>query len=231
MPVRNRPIADTPVEPVQNIARRALGHVFLLDTDYEQKFVMPRTFGYVRVSTAGQTTENQVREIEAAGFKVEPCRVVSEAISGSSSIDQRPAFRELLTRLERDDVLLVTKMDQLGRDAIDVASTVAKLADMGVRVHCLALGGMDLTSAAGRMTMGVINSVAQFERDLIIERTHAGLERARANPDTVLGRPAALKPAQVASVRADLSAGSSVSALAKRYGTSRQTIMRARDAA
>ena len=72
---------------------------------------MPRTFGYVRVSTAGQTTENQVREIEAAGFKVEPCRVVSETISGSSSIDQRPAFAQLLVRLERDDVLLVTRMD------------------------------------------------------------------------------------------------------------------------
>lgn len=201
-----------------------------MDTDYERKSDMPRIFCYVRVSTAGQTTENQVLEIEAAGFKVDNHRVVSETVSGSSAIEQRPGFMRLLDRLEHDDVLVVSKMDRLGRNAIDVASTVGRLEKAGVRVHCLALGGMDLTSPAGKLTMGVINSVAQFERDLIIERTHAGLERARANPDTVLGRPVVLKPAQVASVRADLSAGSSVSAVAKRYGTSRQTIMRARDA-
>ena len=191
---------------------------------------MPRTFAYVRVSTTGQTTGNQVREIEAAGFKVALPRVVSETISGSSSIDQRPAFKRLLIRLERDDVLLVTKMDRLGRDAIDVATTVAKLADMGVRVHCLALGGVDLTSPAGKMTMGVINAVAQFERDLLIERTHSGLERAKAEGAT-LGRPASLNGGQVKTIKAELSSGSSVSAVAKRYGTSRQTIMRARDAA
>ncbi len=62
-------------------------------------------------------------------------------------------------------------------NAIDVATTVAKLAGMGVRVYCLALGAVDLTSAAGRMTMGVINAVAQFERDLLIERTNSEPEK------------------------------------------------------
>ena len=190
---------------------------------------MPRTFAYVRVSTTGQTTENQVREIEAAGFKVDDHRVVSETVSGSSAIEQRPGFMRLLDRLERDDVLLVTKMDRLGRDAIDVASTVAKLADLGVRVHCLALGGMDLTSAAGRMTMGVINAMAQFERDLLIERTHSGLERAKAN-GKVLGRKSTLKPNQQDAARKALAAGASVSDVARQFRTSRQTIMRARDA-
>lgn len=191
---------------------------------------MPRTFAYVRVSTTGQTTENQVREIEAAGFEMEAHRVVSETISGSSALDQRAGFGQLLARLERDDVLIVTKLDRLGRNAMDVASTVAKLAGMGIRVHCLALGGVDLTSAAGRMTMGVINAVAQFERDLLIERTHSGLERAKAEGAT-LGRPASLDGGQVKAIKADLSSGSSVSALARRYKTSRQTIMRARDVA
>jgi putative DNA-invertase from lambdoid prophage Rac len=162
---------------------------------------MPRTFAYVRVSTAGQTTENQVREIEAAGFKVDARRVVAEIVSGSSAIDQRPGFRQLLNRLEPNDVLVVTKLDRLGRNAIDVATTVAKLADMGVRVHCLALGGVDLTSAAGRMTMQVINAVAQFERDLLIERTQSGIERAKAE-GVVLGRPGALNDKQRAAVRA-----------------------------
>jgi putative DNA-invertase from lambdoid prophage Rac len=189
---------------------------------------MPCTFAYVRVSTAGQTTENQIQEIEAAGFKVDGRRVVSETVSGSSAIEQRPGFMKLLDRLEQDDVLVVTKLDRLGRNTIDVGTTVAKLADMGVRVHCLALGGVDLTSPAGRMTMGVINAVAQFERDLLIERTQSGLKRAKAE-GAVFGRPATFDDAQRAAVRAELAAGASVSALAKQYGASRQTVMRARD--
>jgi putative DNA-invertase from lambdoid prophage Rac len=191
---------------------------------------MARTFAYVRVSTSGQTTENQVREIEAAGFKVDHRRVVSETVSGSSAIEQRPGFMRLVDRLEAEDVLIVTKLDRLGRNAIDVATTVAKLGDMGVRVHCLALGGVDLTSAAGKMTMGVINAVAQFERDLLIERTNSGLARAKAEGAT-LGRPATLSTDQREAVAAALQAGESVSALAREYGTSRQTIMRARDGA
>lgn len=191
---------------------------------------MPRTFAYVRVSTAGQTTENQIREIEAAGFKVDHRRVVSETVSGSSAIEQRAGFMRLVDRLEADDVLIVTKLDRLGRNAIDVGVTVAKLAGMGVRVHCLALGGVDLTSPAGRMTMGVINAVAQFERDLLIERTQAGLERAKAEGAT-LGRPATFDADRREVVRAALAAGASVSALAREHGTSRQTILRVRDAA
>jgi putative DNA-invertase from lambdoid prophage Rac len=190
---------------------------------------MPRTFTYVQVSTAGQTAENQIQEIKAAGFAATPRCVIVETVSGSSAIEQRPGFRRLLDRLERDDVLIVTRLDGLGRNAIDVTTTVAKLADMGVRVHCLALGGVDLTSPAGRMTIGVINAVAQFERDLLIERTQSGLPRAKAG-GTVLGRPAALDDRQREVVRSGLAAGATISALAKQLGTSRQTIMRVRDA-
>ncbi len=191
---------------------------------------MARTFAYLRVSTTEQTTENQLREIEGAGFVIAPRRVVSETVSGSSAIEQRPSFMRLLDRLEAGDVLVVTKLDRLGRNAIDVTATVAKLEAMGVRVHCLALGGMDLTSPAGKMTMGVIASVAQFERDLLIERTHAGLDRAKAAGAT-LGRPAALDEAQRATVLTDLAAGLSVSEIARKAGVSRQTVMRVRDAA
>jgi putative DNA-invertase from lambdoid prophage Rac len=190
---------------------------------------MNRTFAYCRVSTDGQTTENQIREITAAGFAIDRRRVVSETISGSSAIEQRSGFLKLLDRLEQGDVLVVTKMDRLGRNAIDVATTVEKLATLGVKVHCLALGGVDLTSPAGRMTMGVINAVAQFERDLLIERTQAGLERARAEGVT-LGRPSTLNDEQKLAVRQAIADGLAVAELARRYGTSRQTIMRARDA-
>ena len=190
---------------------------------------MPRTFAYVRVSTTGQTTENQIQEIEAVGFQVEPRRIVTETISGSTAIAQRRGFSKLMDRLEAGDVLIVTKLDRLGRDAIDVSLTVKALAGMGVRVHCLALGGVDLTSSAGTMTMNVLNAVAQFERDLLIERTQSGLNRAKAEGKT-LGRPATLSERQKQAVRDELAAGVSVSALARKLGTSRQTVMRARAA-
>ena len=190
---------------------------------------MPRTFAYVRVSTAGQTTDNQLQEIKAAGFSIEPRRVVTETVSGSVATAQRRGFARLLDRLEAGDVLVVTKLDRLGRNAMDVGSTVTKLADLGVRVHCLALGGVDLTSSTGKLTMNVINSVAEFERDLLIERTQAGLNRARAEGKR-LGRPASLNTEQQVMVAQRLEEGIAVSALAREFKTSRQTILRIRSA-
>ncbi|MBD8556930.1 recombinase family protein [Rhizobium sp. CFBP 8762] len=186
---------------------------------------MPRTFAYVRVSTVGQTTENQIHEIEAAGFQVEPFRIIAETVSGSTAIAKRTGFMKLLDRLEPGDVLIVTKLDRLGRDAIDVSQTVKRLEGMGVRVHCLALGGVDLTSSVGMMTMNVINAVAQFERDLLIERTQSGLKRARAQGKAI-GRPGSLTEEQKDDVKKDAGEGMSISAMARKYQTSRQTIMR-----
>ncbi len=188
---------------------------------------MSRTFAYARVSTTDQTAANQLREIEAAGFHVDKRRVVMESISGSVSAEQRPGLADLLRRLEEGDVLIVTKLDRLGRNAMDVRATVETLADRGIRIHCLALGGVDLTSAAGRMTMQVLNAVAEFERDLLIERTQAGIARAKAEGKT-MGRPAALTKEQREKVRKQLSEGTSVASLARDYRTSRQTIMRVR---
>lgn len=167
-------------------------------------------------------------EIAAAGFAVQASRVVTETISGSVLAAERPGFTKLVDKLEEGNVLVVTKLDRLGRNAMDVRATVDKLEAMGVRVHCLALGGMDLTSPAGKMTMGVIAAVAEFERDLLIERTQAGLARARAEGKT-LGRPSALTAAQLQAVAKALAAGEAVASIARGMNTSRQTIMRARD--
>ena len=191
---------------------------------------MSRTFAYARVSTIEQETENQIAEIKAAGFAVEQHRTIAETVSGSVAIAKRAGFARLLDKMEQGDVLIVTKLDRLGRDAIDVSSTVAKLEALGIRVHCLALGGVDLTSSAGKLTMGVINAVAQFERDLLIERTQAGLLRARAEGKR-MGRPPALSTAQQLDVKARLQAGNAVAAIARDIGVSRQTIMRVRNEA
>ncbi|MCZ7502989.1 recombinase family protein [Agrobacterium sp. ST15.13.015] len=186
---------------------------------------MSRIFAYVRVSTVGQSAENQIAEIERAGFNIMPRRIVSETISGSTPVAQRPGFLKLLDRLEPEDVLIVTKLDRLGRDAMDVSSTVKMLAENGVRVHCLQLGGLDLTSSAGTMTMHILNAMAQFERDLLIERTQAGVARAREKGKR-FGRPPALTDRQVKSAKSELAEGVSVSALARKHGVSRQTIAR-----
>lgn len=187
---------------------------------------MSRIFAYCRVSTGDQTTDNQVREIEAAGFRIEPKRVVTETVSGSTPAMEREGFARLLDRLEEGDVLIVTKLDRLGRNAMDVRATVERLASDGVRVHCLALGGVDLTSPAGKMTMGVINAVAEFERDLLIERTQSGLARAKSEGKR-LGRPPALSPGQQEAIRARRAQGVSLGVLAKEYGVSRAAIQRA----
>ena len=187
---------------------------------------MSRTFAYCRVSRADLTIENQVLEIANAGFAVDPKRIVSETVSGSVAAMERKGFAKLADRLEAEDVLIVTKMDRLGRNAMDVRATVEMLAKAGVRVHCLALGGVDLTSPAGKMTMAVITAVAEFERDLLIERTNAGIARARAQ-GKVMGRPAALTPTQVAEVQKHRSAGVSHGVLAKQFGVSRSAIQRA----
>lgn len=187
---------------------------------------MSRVFAYCRVSTADQTHENQALEIKAAGFQLEPRRIIAETVSGSIAAMEREGFSKLVDRLEEEDVLVVTKLDRLGRNAMDVRAMVERLANMKVRVHCLALGGVDLTSAAGKMTMAVIAAVAEFERDLLIERTQAGLSRAKSQGKR-LGRPSSLTADQLREVRQKRAMGASLGLLAKEYGVSRSAIQRA----
>ena len=130
-----------------------------------------RTFA-CRVSTLGQTVENQVRRSRQ---RASLWKSVHRYGDGVRFVRDRAA-----PRLERDDVLVVTKLDRLAATRSMFKRRSASWTTMGVRVHCLALGGVDLTSPAGKMTMGVIAAVAQFEKDLLIERTLSGQTRARA---------------------------------------------------
>ena len=186
---------------------------------------MARIFAYCRVSTADQTHQNQLLEIEAAGFQIEPRRVISETLSGSTAAFERKGFIRLVDKLEEGDVLIVSKLDRLGRNAMDVRSTVERLTEMEVRVYCLALGGADLTSPAGKMTMAVIAAVAEFERDLLVERTQAGLTRAKAEGKK-LGRPRSLTQEQQVMVIRKRRDGVSLGTLAKDLGVSRSAIQR-----
>jgi putative DNA-invertase from lambdoid prophage Rac len=188
---------------------------------------MTRVFAYCRVSTADQTIGNQIQEMAAAGFTVQKGRSITETVSGSVPAMQRKGFSALLNKLEASDLLIVTKLDRLGRNAMDVLASVDRLASMDVRVHCLALGGTDLTSSAGRLIMTVIAAMAEFERSLLVERTQSGLARAKSQGKT-LGRPQSLGEAEKKAVVERLAKGEAVAALAREFGTSRQTIMRIR---
>ncbi|HFI1540072.1 TPA: recombinase family protein, partial [Escherichia coli] len=161
------------------------------------------------------------------GFNVRPQRIIEEQISGSVAASERPGFNRLLDRLESGDVLIVTKLDRLGRNAMDIRKTVEQLTESGIRVHCLALGGVDLTSPAGKMTMQVISAVAEFERDLLLERTYSGIARAR-DAGKRFGRPPVLNEEQKQKVLERIKSGASISAIAREFRTTRQTILRVR---
>lgn len=124
-------------------------------------------------------------------------------------------------------MLILTKLDRLGRNAMDVRATVEQLTADSIRVHCLALGGVDLTSAAGKMTMSVLSALAEFERDLLVELTQTDIARARAE-GKVLGRPSALTKVQQVDAMGRLAAGEFVAKVARDFGTTRQSIMRVR---
>ncbi|EPC7690897.1 recombinase family protein [Providencia stuartii] len=151
-----------------------------------------RTFMYCRCSTDGQDNENQVIAIKKARSEFEnipDSRIVKETISGSTQAMKRPLFCELVnSKLERGDMLVVLKLDRLGRDNIDVQQTIKLLEDRGIKITCLDLPVSDISSPEGRFMLQVFSAFAEFERGRIRERTREGLDKAKIN-GVVLGRP------------------------------------------
>lgn len=182
------------------------------------------TFAYLRVSTHEQSAENQRLEVERAGYRIDYV-FADEGVSGSTTAAQRPQFSALLDRIRDGEQLIVTKLDRLGRDAQDIGATIKLLAARRIEVIVLQLGKLDLGSAAGKMMLTMLAAVAEMERDLLIERTHAGLERAKAE-GKVLGRPNRLTPKERQEVSALRRGGMSISALSRHFEVSRQTISR-----
>jgi DNA invertase Pin-like site-specific DNA recombinase len=180
-------------------------------------------FGYTRVSTKEQTTENQRREIEAAGYVV-AFWFEDEGVSGKVSAMQRPQFAKMLGQIRDGETLVVTKLDRLGRDAQDVGATIKMLAARRIEVVVLQLGKLDLTSAAGKLMLTMLAAVAEMERDLLVERTQSGLARAKAE-GKVLGRPYKTSDEQRAAIKVAHGAGETVSALAREYGISRASVL------
>lgn len=181
------------------------------------------TIGYTRVSTKEQTVKNQRREIEAAGYQA-ALWFADEGVSGKVPALQRPQFAKMLEGIRDGETLVVTKLDRLGRDAQDVGATIKMLAARGIEVVVLQLGKLDLTSAAGKLMLTMLAAVAEMERDLLVERTQSGLERAKAQ-GKILGRPSKTSVEQRNAIKAGHSLGVSVSALARQYEISRASIL------
>ena len=188
-----------------------------------------KTFGYGRVSTGQQTTENQRLELEQAGYLIETgFWFADDGISGKVSASQRPAFIKLKEQIRSGETLVVSKLDRLGRDAIDVLQTVKELGTKGVKVIVHQLGNTDLTSPAGKLLLMMLSAVAEMERDLLVERTQAGLARAKAE-GKILGRPPKTNDIQRSEIISKLQSGESVSSVAREYGVSRASIIGIRD--
>ena len=182
---------------------------------------MSATIAYLRVSTDDQTTENQRRAIEAR-YNVSKW-FVEEGISGTTPAAQRPAMASLLNYVREGDTVVVVAIDRLGRNTIDVLTTVEALKAKGVSVVSMR-EGFDLATPAGKLMLTMLAAVAELERENIKARQIAGIERARAEGKN-LGREKTIDDAAVAKWRAANSA--SIKATAEHFGISPASVKRA----
>jgi DNA invertase Pin-like site-specific DNA recombinase len=144
-------------------------------------------YGYARVSTAGQgrdgnSLEDQAKQLRSAGAQ----EVYSESFTGMKV--QRPEFDKVISLLKEGDTLVVCKLDRFARNASDGYNVIKGLLDKGVKVHILNMGLIEDTPM-GRLMMHVMFAFAEFERDMIVERTQAGKAVAKQNPEFKEGRP------------------------------------------
>jgi DNA invertase Pin-like site-specific DNA recombinase len=149
--------------------------------------------GYARVSTRDQNLDGQRDALAAAGAE----RIFADTITGTTRA--RPELDRLLSELRSGDVVVVTKYDRLARSLKDLLEIVELIQAKGAGFRSLG-EDIDTTTPAGRLIFHVFASIAQFERERIVERTKEGLEAARKR-GRVGGRPPALLPVQKAEVR------------------------------
>ena len=181
-------------------------------------------FAYGRVSNKEQSSQNQRLEIENYGIKIN-FWFADEGVSDRTHASQRPQFTALLNQIRDGETLVVAELDRLGSDAQDVSSTIKALAKRKIEVVVLQLGKLDLTSPAGKLMLNMLAAVAEMERDLLVERTQAGLARAKSE-GKVLGRPTKTTDKQRVEIKNLRENGALISALSRAYGISRASIMR-----
>jgi|SRR5690625_3337420 len=139
-------------------------------------------YGYARVSTVHQDLQSQLKALEEEGCN----RIFQDKFTGTER--NRPQFNELLDTINSGDTLVVTKLDRFARSTLDGINTIKELFDKGVKVHVLNMGLVEDTPT-GRLIFNVMLAFAEFERDMIIERTQEGKAIAKQDPNYREGRP------------------------------------------
>lgn len=181
-------------------------------------------YGYARVSTKGQVNgsslENQHRQLIESGCD----EVIEEQYTGT--ITARPKLDELMGRLVNGDTLIVTKLDRLARTAAEGASLIKDLTGKGIKVNILNMGEVD-DRPQGRLMLHILLAFAEFERDMIIERTQSGKAIARTKNGFREGRPPIPQPRKDTAVKMILEDGCSYREASEKTGLSKSTIIRA----
>lgn len=175
--------------------------------------------GYARVSTDDQNLDLQRQALTSAGCG----EVFTDQVSGTST--RRPGLDKALARCAAGDVLVVWRLDRLGRSLSHLIEVINQLGEREVGFVSLS-ENIDTTTAGGRLVFHLMGAIAEFERSLIVERTRAGIAAAKKR-GTHMGRPVALTPAQVRHARALMEAGESSTLVASSLGVSRSTLYRA----
>lgn len=176
-------------------------------------------FGYTRVSSVSQTLGQQNNALRAAGAQ----EIYSDIMSGAR--DDRPGLELLMSKLRRGDVVIVWKLDRLGRNLQHILQTVKAMSDRGVTLVSTS-DGIDSSTPAGRMMIGVLGSLAEYERELIQERTALKRAASRGN-GTKFGRPRKVSDADhIGTARRMKAEGHTGKDIAKYLGVSRATLYR-----
>ena len=183
-------------------------------------------YGYARVSTKGQAKEGNSLEAQTAALKAAGAeKVYSDVMTGARA--DRPGLTALLAEIGAGDTLMVTKLDRIARSGQAGAALFEDLLSRGVAVHILNLGKMD-DSPTGKLIRNVMLCFAEFERDLIAERTAEGKALARQKPGYREGRPKKYKLAQIDHAMTLLDEGYSYRQVANMTGISKATLGRMR---
>ena len=183
---------------------------------------MPMLIGYARTSTLEQEAglEAQVRDLEAVGCE----RIFSEQ---TSSVGRRDQLAAALDHLREGDTLVVTKLDRLARSVLHLGEIVGTLAAKEANLRIQALG-IDTNTATGKLMLNVLGSVAQFEREMMLERQREGIQKAKADGKYKGRKPTArAKAEQVKELAAE---GVGATEIAKRLGIGRASVYRALNA-
>ena len=181
-------------------------------------------YGYARVSTAKQVKGNSFADQETALRNAGAEIIVKDDFTGTK-ID-RPEFTKLRNTLQTGDTLIVTKLDRFARTVVEGVSVIRELIDKGVKVNILNMGMVDNTPT-GKVTVSVMMAFAEFERDMIVERTQAGKAIARASGKRVDGRPKKFTPDNIQDALNMIEEGKSYTRVASLTKISKSTLMRA----